>query len=265
MTVCQVLIRLFVLSTSASTSAYRRPRARVQLRSPIARRLAGVDQITPSRHAVRRDAVRIAVVAHRHSAPSLRLDVHRPERLEGAIARVRADAETKAGAPLPALFLSLAALLTAQFRPIFRMLASRFLANQVPQPSIESRLCQTVLTAILRPTHPAPTPSLDVNQPPGLARLVLEMSQIHRSSSTLRRSPTSRAIALLNLGAETGRLHSGHGLQDKSAASGRAHVVVWIGDFRHLACPTCWRFRLKHQRFQCPERHPSDQRKRSQT
>ena len=26
-----------------------------------------------------------------------------------------------------------------------------------------------------------------------------------------------------------------HGRQDKSAASGRAHVVVWIGDFRHLA------------------------------
>src|SRR5579863_10064412 len=35
--------------------------------------------------------------------------VHRPERLDRAIAQVRADAETKAGAPLPAL-------LTAQFR-----------------------------------------------------------------------------------------------------------------------------------------------------
>jgi len=50
-------------------------------------------------------------------------------------------------------------------------------------------------------------PRFDVNYPPGLSRLVLEMSQIHRRSSMLRRSPTCRANALLNLGAETGRLH----------------------------------------------------------
>src|SRR5579863_981839 len=33
--------------------------------------------------------------------------VHRPERLDRAIAQVRADAETKAGAPLPALLTAL--------------------------------------------------------------------------------------------------------------------------------------------------------------
>jgi hypothetical protein len=50
-----------------------------------------------------------------------------------------------------------------------------------------------------------------VNQPPGLPRLVLETSQSHRRSSTLRRSPTCRAIALRNQGAETGRLRADHG------------------------------------------------------
>jgi len=53
-----------------------------------------------------------------------------------------------------------------------------------------------------------------------------------------------------------------HGRQDKSAAFGRAHVVGWIGDCRHLAHPTCWRLRSKRQRFQCSERHPGDQRRR---
>lgn len=46
-----------------------------------------------------------------------------------------------------------------------------------------------------------------------------------------------------------------HGRQDKRAASGRTHMVGWIGDSRRPACPTCWRFRLKRQRSQCPERH----------
>ena len=81
---------------------------------------------------------------HAHPAPIHRLDVHRPERLDRAIAHVRA-AETKAGAPPAALFLSLTALLTAQFRLIFRMLASRFLAGQVVQPTAERRPRQTML------------------------------------------------------------------------------------------------------------------------
>src|SRR5208282_1986507 len=50
-----------------------------------------------------------------------------------------------------------------------------------------------------------------------------------------------------------------HGRQDKSAASGRAHMVGRIGDFRHLAHLTRWRFLLKRQRFQCAERHLLDQ------
>jgi hypothetical protein len=50
--------------------------------------------------------------------------------------------------------------------------------------------------------------------------------------------------------------------QDKSAASGQAHGVGWIGDFRRLAYWTCWRLRSKRQRFQYSERHPGNQGRR---
>jgi hypothetical protein len=66
-------------------------------------------------------------------------------------------------------------------------------------------------------------------------------------------------IACLGL-ADVGSRGPGQGRQDKSAAFGPAHVVGWIGDFRHPADPTCWRFCLKRERFQCPERHPGDRR-----
>jgi len=48
--------------------------------------------------------------------------------------------------------------------------------------------------------------------------------------------------------------------QDKSAASGRAHGIGWIGDFRRLAYRTRWRFCKKHQGFQRSNRHTSGQR-----
>jgi hypothetical protein len=51
---------------------------------------------------------------------------------------------------------------------------------------------------------------------------------------------------------------SDHGLQDKSAASGRAHVVDRIADFRHLDHPASWRFRQKLPQFQSDERHTWD-------
>jgi len=47
------------------------------------------------------------------------------------------------------------------------------------------------------------------------------------------------------------------GRQDKSAASGRAHGIDWIG---HPGCTTRWRSRNKHQRFQYLKRHPSSRR-----
>jgi hypothetical protein len=69
-------------------------------------------------------------------------------------------------------------------------------------------------------------------------------------------------IACLGL-ADLGSRGLDQGMQNKSAASGQAHVVGWIGDFRHPGHPACWRFRSKRQQFQCSERHPPDRRKRS--
>ena len=202
------------------------------MRSPVDVHLAVVQPVAPFTQRGGRQMQCGGVLPHAHPAPVHRLDVHRPERLERAIAHVRAHAETKAGAPLPALFLSLALLLTTQFRLIFRMFASRFLAGEVLQPTIERCRRQTVLAAIVRQTRPALTPSLDVKS---ATRIGAPCSRIHRSSSTLRRSPTCGAIALLNLGAETGCLRIDHGRQDKSTAIPPAQMVGWLEGFWHPA------------------------------
>ena len=41
-----------------------------------------------------------------------------------------------------------------------------------------------------------------------------------------------------------------NGRQDKSAATGRAQVVGWVGFFDTPAIRACWRFCRKGQRFQ---------------
>lgn len=74
--------------------------------------------------------------------------------------------------------------------------------------------CQTMLTTIFRSCQTAATPRFNVNHPEGLTRRVLKMSQIHRSSSMLRRNLTCCAIALLNVCAEIGRLPYGLERQD---------------------------------------------------
>ncbi len=45
------------------------------------------------------------------------------------------------------------------------------------------------------------------------------------------------------------------GRQDKSAACGRAYVVVWVGYFRALVGSAGWRFSRFVQPFQRPNRH----------
>ena len=52
------------------------------------------------------------------------------------------------------------------------------------------------------------------------------------------------------------------GRQDKSAACGAAHVVVWIEDFRQLTQQQSWRFPRKDQAFQRSKRHPRARRAR---
>ena len=223
-------------------------------RTPVDRRRLGVDQITPPAQSAGRYAQRPSIMRDAHTAPVQRFDVHRPERLD----RLRSPVGRQR-----------ASLPSAPFKPFFafdfRFGAQSLVADERVQPTRKCRLGQAMLTTISPLRQPTSLPCLHVNQPPFAARPVLEAFRSHRRTSNVRRSPIWTARADLRNRAETGRLRSDHGRQDKSTASGRAHVVVWIGDFRHLACPTCCRSRLKHQRFQCPERHPSDQRKRSQT
>jgi hypothetical protein len=54
-----------------------------------------------------------------------------------------------------------------------------------------------------------------------------------------------------------GRQHPIHGRQGKSAASGRAQVVGWVGCFRYADVATGWRFRSNGERFQRSKRHRS--------
>jgi len=58
---------------------------------------------------------------------------------------------------------------------------------------------------------------------------------------------------LLALG-EGAAVKLSRGWQDKSAASGRAHVVGLVIDFSQFPSERCWRFRHNPQRFQRTER-----------
>lgn len=52
-----------------------------------------------------------------------------------------------------------------------------------------------------------------------------------------------------------------NGRQGKSAGSGRAQAVGWLGDYRHLLRRPCCRLRPKHQEFQGSERRRLSQRR----
>ena len=166
-------------------SAYRRPRARVQLRSPIAQHLADVDQITPSRHAVRRDA-------HRHSAPSPRLDVHRPKCL-GSVSCARRSTGSddafwpSARAPTPCPYAA------------FRRPGARSASAQISPCRGDVRGSICVAKAAL-------APGFDVDRPPTPERLAPVTFRPRRRSSNMRRSPIWTARAHLRNRAETGRL-----------------------------------------------------------
>lgn len=61
---------------------------------------------------------------------------------------------------------------------------------------------------------------------------------------------------IAHLGGEQTELQcTGRGWQDKSADHGRAHVVGWVGYFRHCDSASRRRLLRKSERFQSPERH----------
>ena len=64
----------------------------------------------------------------------------------------------------------------------------------------------------------------------------------------------SKSLARL-AGRQRRRGGSDHGLQDKSAAAGRAHAIGRIGVFPHLPSLRCWRFATILKRIQLSKRH----------
>ncbi len=137
--------------------------------------------------------------------------------------------------------------------------------------------------ATLFATHTEASPIADLpaakvqpDRPPSVRR-ILDLSALSPRSEGLfvhlrRRGPSAMSkIAFRRaLAGFVGRSavglsrwgESDHGRQDKSAACGQAHVVGWVGDFRHLGHACCWRFCRQHQRFQCLKRHPCDRQVR---
>jgi hypothetical protein len=77
------------------------------------------------------------IFAHAHSAPVHRFHVHRPERLHAAIAYLCAHAKASPFALSQPSLPLFAALLSAQFRLIFRKLARSFLASKMLEPATD--------------------------------------------------------------------------------------------------------------------------------
>jgi hypothetical protein len=101
--------------------------------------------------------------------------MHRPERLDGTIVRVRAHAKSLPVALSQSFLPLFTALLAAQFRPIFRELACRFLASERVEPARKSIHVQSMSTAIRPARYAAALPGLDANRPPFAPGFVLEM------------------------------------------------------------------------------------------
>jgi hypothetical protein len=86
-------------------------RARKKMRRPIDLHLAVIEPVTPSAQTPRREKQRGYIVTHSHPPPVHRLQIHRPERLDGTRTRVRthpkAPSLTRVAALLSALLMAL--------------------------------------------------------------------------------------------------------------------------------------------------------------
>ena len=194
------------------------------MRSPVDLDVANFEKAAPSLQAVQRQMMRFGISLRAHPGPSHRLDVHRPVSLDGLGPHVGRQAN------MP--FTSAFALFLAQQ---FGLRLQGFFVHQSLPPAQERRLSEPMLRAIATLRQAAALPCLHVNRPPFTSAFVLELFRSHRRFSNAAENLKWYENALLKSCAETGRLHADHGRQDKSAASGRAHVVGWIGDFRRLA------------------------------
>jgi hypothetical protein len=100
---CQDVFGRRSLSTIASISAYGQPDTRMQARSPVDLQRIGIESSAPGAQAVDRDVVCLGVRLGGQSAPVQRLDMHRPERLDGLVMSVLGYWLVRALAPLTCL------------------------------------------------------------------------------------------------------------------------------------------------------------------
>jgi len=97
---CQDVFRRRSLSTTASISAYGQPHTRMQARTPVDLQRIGIESSAPGAQAVDRDAVCLSVRLGGQAAPVQRLNMHRPERLDGRVVSVLEYWLVRALAPL---------------------------------------------------------------------------------------------------------------------------------------------------------------------
>jgi hypothetical protein len=170
--------------------------------------LAGIrEAIAPDPQRVGRQAERRGVFRVAHAAPVHRLDVHAPERPDGDRFAIRTHVVATAIA-LPArlrwrlLALSIE-LPNAQILQALLALVQLFGAQQMARPSLQRRRRDLASAAIFFDALMPGVPGRNVVRPVWAISLYPGAMTHRRRSSTLRRSPTSCAIVLLSLCAET--------------------------------------------------------------
>ena len=165
-----------------------------------------LESVMPFTQTPRRTRQSSRIFANAHAAPIHRLDMHRPEPLDGLVAHIRAHTTTLSLRLLASFFALLTTFFTTQYSLIFLVFACSFLASEILQPMRRDVPRQTMLLTIDRLRKTTAAPRFDVNQSEGLKRLVLEMSRPHRRSSIPRRNPICCEVASSKVRAGSGRL-----------------------------------------------------------
>ena len=174
-------------------------------RPPVRIGLAILDPVTPFAQAVRRQMEPGRIFPDAQSAPDHRFDMHRPERLNGLTALVMRRPFAPALTPL-----------SPHFGVQFALDLQGFCVHENGNPTLESVIGNTILTAIPTPRQPAPLPCFHtryaealarrVHRPVRTPRLVLEMFRYHRRFSHARKNPIWNGITPPYRCVRTGRL-----------------------------------------------------------
>ncbi|WP_158231307.1 hypothetical protein [Bradyrhizobium sp. C9] len=219
----------------------------MKMRAPVDFELAGGQPVTPFAQRIGRQGQRRGVFAYAHATPVHRLNVHRPERLHGAIAHVRGHAKASSLTSSQPVF----SLFAAQFRLIFREFPCGLLADELLQPTPKRILRETLLTTISADPKTASTPRFDVQQPPPASRLVLEVFRSHRRISTAAENPKWNDITRGGRCAETRRLPPARLGEIKGARRSKPQAIdlAWVLTCRSVgarAAPKIFAGRFKH-------------------